>query len=103
MSLRLKKLPTFEKSGRKIFGLVCRPSLHHFSREKLDCADLFARKSEWSIVFSPIAHNEFLTGFFRRRQLANAIQPRACSKFFHQFARGRLVIAFVSFDVTGCA
>src|SRR5205814_1821596 len=96
-------MPAFEKSWRKILGLVGRPSLHDFGRKKLDCADLFPRKGKWPIVFSPIDHNEFLTGFFRRRQLTNAIQHRACSKFFREFAPCGLVIVFVSFHVTRCA
>jgi len=93
-------MPTLGESWRKISGLVLQPSLHNFSRKELDCADLFARKGKWSIVFAAINHNEFLTGFFRRWQGAKALQSCAQSKFFHEFARGRLVIVFVSFYVT---
>src|SRR6266480_544052 len=95
--------PAFEKSWRKILGLICHPSLHDFDRKELDCANFFAWKGKWPIVFSPIDHNEFLTGFCRRRQLSNAIQTHACSKFFHEFAPGGLDIVFVSFHVTRCA
>src|ERR1700745_974526 len=96
-------MPTLDESWRKIFGLVLQPLVHHFSRKKLDCADLLARKGEWSIVFAAINHNEFLTGFFRRWYLTKALQSCAHSKFFHEFARGGLVIVFVSFHVTRCA
>src|SRR4029077_9970944 len=96
-------MPTLDESWRKIFGLVLHPSLHNFSRKKLDCADLFARKAEWPIMFTAINHNEFLTGFFRCQQLTNALESCAHSKFFHEFARGGLVIVFVSFHVTRCA
>src|SRR6476619_828445 len=95
-------MPTLDESRRKSFGLVLQPSLHNFSRKELDCADLFARKAEWPIVFAAINHNEFLTGFLRRWQLAKALQSCAQSKFFHEFARGGLVIVFVSFQVTRC-
>ena len=101
--LLLHGFPELAYSWRKIIGLVLHPSLHDFSRKKLDCADFFARKAEWPIMFSAINHNEFLTGFFRRRQLSDAIQSCAHSKFFHKFAHGGLVIVFVSFHVTRCA
>src|SRR4026207_379673 len=96
-------MPTLDESWCKIFGLVLQPSLHNFSRKELDCADLLARKGEWSIVIAAINHNEFLTGFFRRRQLTKALQSCADSKFFPEFAHGGLVIVFVSFYVTRCA
>src|SRR5206468_6295217 len=87
----------------KVLGLICHPSLHDFARKKLDCTDFFAWKGKWPVAFSAINHDEFLTGFFRRQQLTNVIEPPTYSKFLHEFASGGLLIVFVSFHVTCCA